>query len=78
MRETYDLTIEDAGMYHAKIVRNVVAEQKEALQQDQSQSETTVVVQAPVANLPNAVQNTQQQLSTQLHKMQVMMQAIHM
>ena len=39
--------------------------------------ETPTVVQAPVDHVANAVQNTQQQLATQLQKIQSMMQAMH-
>ena len=35
LRETSDLTVEDAGMHHANMVRNVVAGIQEALQQEQ-------------------------------------------
>ena len=47
------------------------------MQQDQSQTETATVVLVPVNNLANAVQNNQQQFSTQLQQMQTMMQAMH-
>ena len=58
LRETSNLTVEDAGMHHAKIVRDVVAWLQKALQQDQAQMETPAVVQEPVAYVANAVQNT--------------------
>ena len=78
MRETSDLTVEDAGMHHTNMVRDVVAGIHEALQQEKFHTETLVVVQAHVDNVSNAVQNTQKQLATQLQKMQAMIQAIHM
>ena len=65
-------------MHHANVVLNVVAGLQEALQQDQVQTDNLMVVQAPVDHVANAVQNTQQQLSTQLQKIQAIMQAMKM
>ena len=76
--EMSELTIEDAGMHHANMVREVVAGLQEALKQDQVQTETSTVVQAPVDHVPNAVQNSQQQLATQQQHIQSMMQAMQM
>ena len=73
MRDTSDITIKDTGMHHANMVHYVVAELQEALQQDQTQMETLTNMQAPVDNMSNVVQSTQQQLDTQLHQMQSMM-----
>ena len=64
-------------MHHANIVRDAVAGLQESLQQDQVQTETPTVVQAPVDHVVNTVQNNQQQLTTQLQKIQAMMQAIY-
>ena len=60
------------------MVRDVVAGLQEALQQEQTQTETPTGVQAPVYHVANAVQSTQKQLATQLHKMKEMMQTIQM
>ena len=76
LRETSDITVEDAGMHHANMVRDVVAGLQEAFQQDQAQTETLKVVQVPVDYVSTAMQNTQQQLAAQLQQMQVMMQAM--
>ena len=78
LKEKSELTVEDAGMHHAKIVRGVVAGLHEALQREKYQTETPTVVQAPVDHVANAVQNTQQKLATQLQKLQLMMQAMQM
>ena len=78
LREMSDLTVEDAGMHHTNMVRDVVAGLQEALQQYQVQTETLTVVQAPVDHVFNALQKTQQQLAKQLHKMQAVMQAMYM
>ena len=56
-------------MHRANVVRDVVVGLQEALQQEQFQVETTMVVQAPAYHVANAVQNTQQQFATQLQKM---------
>ena len=63
LRETPNLTVEDAGMYHANMVRDVVAGLQEALQLEQTQTETLTSVQAPVDHADNVVQSTQQQLA---------------
>ena len=59
LRETSKLTVEDSGMYHANMVRNVFAGLQEALHQEQVQMETLKVVEEPVYHVENAVQNTQ-------------------
>ena len=69
LRETSDLIVEDAGMQHANMVKNVVAGIQEALQQEQAQTETQAVMPAPVDHVANVVQNAQQQLATQLQQM---------
>ena len=76
LRETFDLTVEDASIHHTNMVRDVVAELQEILQQDQAQTETLKVVQVPVDYVSTAMQNTQQQFAAQLQQMQVMMQAM--
>ena len=76
LRKTSDLTVEDTGMHHTRMVCNFVTGLQEALQQDQVQTETPTVVQAPVDHVANAVQNIQKQLATQLHQMQAMMTAM--
>ena len=59
LRETSNLTVEYVGMHHANMVRNVVAGLQEALQQEQTQTETPTSVQVPVDHVANAVQSTQ-------------------
>ena len=63
-------------MNHANVVHAVVVGLQEAFQQDQVHTETSAVVQAPVDYVANAIQNTQQHLSTQLQQMQAMMQSM--
>ena len=60
------------------MVHDVVAGLQEALQQDQSQTETPAVVQAPVDHVSNEVQKNQQQFAAQLKKMQAMIQSMQM
>ena len=73
-----DLTVEETGMHHAIMVRNVVSGLHEALQQEQVKTETLAVVQAPVDHVANAVQNTQKQLAKELQQMQAIIQAMQM
>ena len=68
LRETLDLIIEDSGMHHTKIVRNVVSGLLEILQQDQALTENPKIISEPVYHVANAVQITQQQLVTQLSR----------
>ena len=63
-------------MHHANMVIDVVAGLQKALQQDKYQRETLSVMQVYVNHVSNAVKNTQQQLATQLQKMQSMMHAL--
>ena len=56
--ETSDLTVEDAGMHHTNMVRDVVAGLQEALQQYQAQTDTMTNMQDPVDHVAKAVQNT--------------------
>ena len=58
-----NLTVEDAGMNHAKMVCDVVAGLQEDLQQNKTQTETPASVKAPVDYVANAVPNTQKQLA---------------
>ena len=44
LRETSNLTVEDAVMHHVNMVRNFVAGLQEALQQDQDHTETPTIV----------------------------------
>ena len=52
-------------MHYANMVRNVVVELQEALQQEQVHMETLTVKQTPVDHADNAVQNTHQRFDTQ-------------
>ena len=76
LRETSNITVEDSGMHHANMMRNIIAGPHEALQKNQVQTETPTVVQASVDHVDNVVKSTQLQLSTQLQQMKAMMQAI--
>ena len=51
-------------MHNANMVRDSETGLQRALQQDQAQTETPTVVQAPTDHVVNAVQNIQQQLAT--------------
>ena len=53
-----DLTVEDVGMHHANMVRDVVAKIKEALQQEKTQTETPISVHASVDHVANTVEST--------------------
>ena len=68
-----NLTVEEAGMHHTNMVRNVVAGLQESLKQEQVQTENPAVVQEPVDHVAKTVQNNQQQFSTQLQKIQEIM-----
>ena len=43
LRKTSDLTVEDAGMHHSKMVRNVIAGLQEVLQQEQAPTENPTI-----------------------------------
>ena len=60
MIKTSDITIEDAEMYHSNVFRDVVTGLQEALQQEQTQTETLTSVQASVDYVDNTVQSSQQ------------------
>ena len=64
--------MKDARMHPASMVLNVVAGLQEDLQQKQSPTENATTILEPIDNVANRVQNTQQQLATQLHQMQAM------
>ena len=59
MRKTSDLTVEDASMHHANMMRDIIAGIEEDLQQEQSQTDTPTVVPALVDHVANTAQNTQ-------------------
>ena len=50
-----DLTVEDAGMHHMKMVRNVIAGLQEELKQEKSPTENTTTVPEPIDHVENAV-----------------------
>ena len=54
-----DLIIDNAGMHHTNMVRNVVAGLQESLQQYQAHTDTPTNMQDPVDHVANVVQNTQ-------------------
>ena len=60
------------------MVCNVVAGLQEVPQQEQVLTENTAVIEAWVDHVANAVQNTQQQLATQIQQMKAMMQLIQL
>ena len=72
LRDTSNITVENAGINHANKVHDVVTGIQEALQQYQAETETPAVVLAPVDHVANAVQNTQKQLATHLQQIQSM------
>ena len=51
---------------------------QEVLQQEKVPKENLAVIEAPVHHVDNVMQNTQQQLTTQLDQIQVMMKVIKM
>ena len=78
LQETSDLIMEDAGMHHANMVRDVVAGLQEVLQQNQVLTENMTAIEAPVNHVASAMQNTQQKFATQLQKIQEMMQTMQL
>ena len=60
MRETSDITVEDAGIHHDNMVQDVVAGIHEALQQEKTQTKTPTGVQTPVDHVANGVQSTKE------------------
>ena len=77
LRETSDLTVEDNGMHHANMVRDVVSGLHETLQKEQAPTENAINIPKPIDHVSNASKSTQQHLATQLQKMQAMIQAMH-
>ena len=71
--ETSDLTIEDSVMHNANMVQDEVAGLQEVLYQEQFPTDNPKVIEEPFNHVSDAVQNTQQQLATQLQQMQEMM-----
>ena len=65
-------------MHHANIVLNVVTGLQKVLQQEQAPTDNPTIIPEPVDHVVNKVQSTQQQLTTHLHQMQVVMQVIQM
>ena len=63
-------------MHHAIMVRDVVAGLQKILQQEQVLAENPAVIEEPVDHMANAVQNTHQQLATQLQQMYSMTQTM--
>ena len=45
LRKTLDITVKEAGMNHAKMVRDVVVGMKEVLQQDQAPTSNLIIIQ---------------------------------
>ena len=78
LRNTTDLTVQDTGMHHANMVRNMVAELQKALQQEQSPTENATTIPERVDHVPNAVQSTQKNLATQLQQTQAIIQTMQM
>ena len=61
-------------MYHANMVRDVVAGLQEVLHQEQVPMENPALIEEPVDHVANQVQKTQKQLATQLQQTQEMIQ----
>ena len=78
LQETKYLTVHDAGMHYAKMVHGVVTGLQEVLQQEQSPIKTPVTISEPHKHVANVVQITHQQLSTRLHHMHTMIQAMQL
>ena len=78
LRETTDLTVQDAGIHHSNMVRNVAVWMQEVLQKEKSLTKNPPVISEPNEHVANAVQNTNQKLVTQLQQMQTIMQAMHL
>ena len=78
LRETSNLTVEDAGMHYFNMVRDVVAGLHEDLQQYQTHKEAPISMQEPMDHVTKLVQNTQQQFATQLQQMQSIMKTTQM
>ena len=55
-------------MHHTNMVSNVTARFQEVLQQEKVPIENLKFIEEPVDYVANTVQNTQQQLATQLQK----------
>ena len=74
LRDTTDLIVQDTGMHHSNMVRNVVSGLQEVLQKEKTPTETAPVISEPNYHVANAVQNTQQQLAAQLQHIYTMIQ----
>ena len=59
LQETTDLTVQNFGMHHATMVRNVVARLQEVLHQDQSPIDTPANLSEPHKHVANVVQSIQ-------------------
>ena len=55
LQERTDLTVQDAGMHHTDMVRNVVAGPKEILHQEQPPIDTTETVSEPNEHVANVL-----------------------
>ena len=65
LRETIDLTVQDAGMHHANMVRDVVAGLQEVLQKEPVPVEALVAMQElQMVHVANVIQYNQLQLSS--------------
>ena len=53
--KTLDLTVEDAGMHHANMVRDAVAGTQEVLQQDQAPTDNPKIISEPVDHVENVM-----------------------
>ena len=60
LRESIDLTVQDALMHHTNMVRGVVTVLQELLQKYQAPIETPVTVSKPHKHVENVVQITKQ------------------
>ena len=79
LRDKTDMTVQDEGMHHVNIVCSVVAGLQEVLKQEPALVEAPAIIQDPkVTHVENAVQDNQQNLASQLQKIQAMMQAIQL
>ena len=63
-------------MHHANMVSNVIVGLQKVLHQEKVLTENLAFIEEPVNHLGSVVQNTQQQLETQLQKIKAMIQAM--
>ena len=66
LQETTDITIQETGIHHTNIVRNVVRVIQEFLHKEQAPTKNPPILLEPNEHVANAVQITQHKLAAQL------------